>query len=154
MALLFLRNVSPSIGPVIFVATMNVSLNVQSPSSNWSWTVFVGVSMSPFASCNLKVGGSISLSMLSGLTDLIFWYSLSGRQLTSAPESTSASTDRLLKSIGAKSIFRFFFRLIAEKIGMHFSLVSGSVITVSFSCLLVWIQSSSYSGLSVSMFGV
>ena len=130
MALLFLRNVSLSIGPVIFVATLNVSLNVQSPSSNWSWTVFVGVSMSPFATCNLKVGGSISLSMLSGLTDLIFWYSLSGRQLTSAPESTSASTDMLVKSIEAKSIFLFFFRLMAEKIGMHFSLVSGSVMAI------------------------
>ena len=105
MALLFFRNVSPRIGPVIFVATINVPLNVQSPNSIWRWTVFVGVSMSLFATCSLKAGGSISLSMLSGLTDLIFWSSLSGRQLTSAPESTSASTDKLLKSI-----FRFFFR--------------------------------------------
>ena len=110
--------------------------------------------MSPFATCSLKAGGSISLSMLSGLTVLIFWFSLSGRQLTSAPESTSASTDRLLKSIGAKSILRFFFRLMAEKIGMHFSLVSGSVITISFSCLLVWIQSSSCSGMCSCLVGL
>ena len=91
----------------------------------------------PFAICNLKVGGSIFLRMLSGLAALIFWNSHSGRQ------STSESTDMLLKSIKAKSIFFVFFRLIAEKISMHFSLVSGSVIAISFSCLLVWIQSSS-----------
>ena len=110
--------------------------------------------MSLFATCSLKVGGSICLSMLSGLTDLFFWSSLSGRQLTSAPESTSASTDRLLKSIGAKSIFRFFLRCLAEKIGLHFSLVSGSVIAISFSCLLVCIQSSYCSGLCGSLVGV
>ena len=43
---------------------------------------------------------------------------------------------------------------MAEKIGMHFSLVSGSVIAISFSCLLVCIQSSSYSGLCGSLLGV
>ena len=68
----FLRNVSPRMRPIIFVATMKVSLKVQSPISNWSCTVLVGASMSPFATCSVKVGG-LSLRLLSGLTDFIFF---------------------------------------------------------------------------------
>ena len=49
MALLFLRNVRPRIGPVSRLATIKVSLKFQSPISNWRMIVLVGVSMSPFA---------------------------------------------------------------------------------------------------------
>ena len=49
IALLFLRNVRPSIGPVRRLATIKVSLKFQSPISNWRMIVLVGVSMSPFA---------------------------------------------------------------------------------------------------------
>ena len=66
MALLFLRNVRPSIGPVSRLATINVSLKFQSPISNWRMIVLVGVSMSPFATWSLKGGGSNSLTMSLG----------------------------------------------------------------------------------------
>ena len=42
MALLFLRNVRSSMGPVIRLATMNVSPKFQSPISNWAtWFLWV-----------------------------------------------------------------------------------------------------------------
>ena len=59
-------------GPVILLATMKVSLNVQSPISNCIWMVLIGVSMSPFATCSLKGGGSDSFRMLAGLIFLSF----------------------------------------------------------------------------------
>ena len=126
MALLFLRNVRQRMGPVDFVARMKVYWKVQLPMSNWSWTVLVGAAKSPYATCNLKVGGSICLTILSGLTDLIFSNSLSGRELTTAPESMSASIDKMFKSIGANRFF-FFFRVMAKKSGRHCSLVFGLV---------------------------
>ena len=66
MALLFFRNVRPSIGPESRFATMNVSLKFQSPIPNWRIMVLVGVSMSPFATWSLNGGGSSSLTMFLG----------------------------------------------------------------------------------------
>ena len=66
IALLFFRNVRPSIGPVSRFAKMNVSLKFQSPISNWTIIVLVGASMSPFATWSLNGGGSISLTMSLG----------------------------------------------------------------------------------------
>ena len=52
-------------------------------------------------------------------------------QLTSAPESMRASRVKSWKSIGANSIFFFFLRVTAEKIGMDSSLVMGSLVRYS-----------------------
>ena len=42
-------------------------------------------------------------------------------QLTRAPESMSASIEKCLKSMGAKSMRLFCLRAIAENSGRHFS---------------------------------
>ena len=52
-------------------------------------------------------------------------------QFTRAPESIRASRVKSWKSMGAKSIFFFFLRDTAEKIGMHSSFVMGSLVGYS-----------------------
>ena len=71
------------------------------------------------------------------LMDLTFSSSLLVRQLTNAPDLTRASRDRLLKPIGAKSIFRLFFSVIAEKIRTHLSFEVGIVLLQWHLCRLV-----------------
>ena len=52
-------------------------------------------------------------------------------QLTRAPESMRAPRVKSWKSIGANSIFFFFLSVTAEKIEMHCSLVTGSLVRYS-----------------------
>ena len=121
MALLDFPKVRPRMGPVILLATINVSLNVQSPISTCICMVLVEVYMSPFATCSLKGGGSDSFRMLARLIFLRFLYSFSGMQLTRVPESIRASMEKCWKSIGANNMRLFCLSGIAEIIGSHCS---------------------------------
>ena len=61
IVLLLCRNRRPIKGLVCFVLTMNFSLMVMSPTSNWKSTIAIGTSVCPLATIIWNAGGGLHL---------------------------------------------------------------------------------------------
>ena len=152
IALLCRRNVRPTIGWVTFSKITKFSLNLFSPTSNASWTIPVGVSSCPFATCILNCGAGYSSFKFFGVICLIFLTSVSDIMLKDAPESTNASKVISSKSSGTYNMRFRLFSIIVANSGITCSAVSSSFsasFSISVSGVVGWISSTSF---SVSVF--
>ena len=130
--LLILIKCNPIMGTVNFFITTKCSAKELSPISIFRVAVDNGFSNWPLATCIWKLEGSSSLRMLSGAFCLIVSKSSWAIALTNAPESTRASTVRLVSnSRGTYSICCFRFRTTVEVNGRYISFVCSSRTNVS-----------------------
>ena len=126
--LLFLIKCHPIFGPINFFITTKSSAKVLPPVSNLIVAVAKSFSNWPLATFIWKMGGSSSLRILFGAFSFIVSTSFWAIALTNAPESTRASTVRLISiSRGTKTISCFRFRTIVEVNGRQTSFVCSSL---------------------------
>ena len=118
--LLFLIKCNPIFGPANFFITTKCSAKVLSPISNFSVAVANGFSNWPLATCIWRLGVLSILRLLFGAFCFIVSKSSWEIALTNAPESTRASTVRLVsKSRGTYSLSCFHLRITSEIKGKY-----------------------------------
>ena len=100
MLLLRCRDKRPIKGLVGFVMTMNLSLNVTSPTSNCNSAIVIGASNYPLANIIWNSGGEPSFNNVCGTSTRILRKSASGMALGKAPVFMSPSISNSPKSVG------------------------------------------------------